>query len=60
MKYTDQLFSEKTLGEFFDDLLQKQPDHPFIMYPDRGLLWTYADFYERTDRMAKGLLAIGG
>ena len=59
MKYTDQLFSEKTLGEFFDDLLQKQPDHPFIMYPDRGLLWTYADFYERTDRMAKGLLAIG-
>ncbi|MDD3953198.1 MAG: AMP-binding protein [Lentisphaeria bacterium] len=59
MKYTDQLFSEKTLGEFFDDLLQKQPDHPFIMYPDRGLVWTYADFYERTDRMAKGLLAIG-
>ena len=59
MKYTDQLFSEKTLGEFFDNLLQKQPDHPFIMYPDRGLLWTYADFYERTDRMAKGLLAIG-
>jgi len=59
MKYTDQLFSEKTLGEFFDNLLQKQPDHPFIMYPDRGLVWTYADFYERTDRMAKGLLAIG-
>lgn len=59
MNYTDQLFSEKTLGEFFDDLLQKQPDHPFINYPDRGLLWTYADFYQRTDRMAKGLLAIG-
>jgi fatty-acyl-CoA synthase len=59
MKYTDQLFSEKTLGQFFDDLLQQQPDHPFIMYPDRGLLWTYADFYERTDSLAKGLLAIG-
>ncbi len=59
MKFTDQLFSEKTLGEFFDGLLQTQPDHPFIMYPDRGLLWTYADFYERTERMAKGLLAIG-
>ena len=59
MKYTDQLFSEKTLGQFFDDLLQQQPDHPFIMYPDRGLLWTYADFYERTDSLAKSLLAIG-
>ena len=59
MKHTDQLFSEKTIGEFFDDLLQTQPDHPFIMYPDRGLLWTYADFYQRTDQLAKGLLAIG-
>jgi fatty-acyl-CoA synthase len=59
MKYTDQLFSEKTIGEFFDDLLQTQPDHPFIMYPDRDLLWTYADFYQRTDQLAKGLLAIG-
>ncbi|MFA6930514.1 MAG: AMP-binding protein [Lentisphaeria bacterium] len=59
MKYTDQLFSEKTIGEFFEDLVLTQPDHPFIMYPDRGLLWTYADFFERSDRMAKGLLAIG-
>lgn len=59
MKYTDQLFSEKTIGEFFEELVQRQPDHPFIMYPDRGLFWTYADFFERSDHMAKGLLAIG-
>ena len=29
------------------------------MYPDRDLRWTYKDFDERTDALAKGLLAIG-
>ncbi|NLZ62525.1 MAG: AMP-binding protein [Lentisphaerae bacterium] len=59
MRFTDTLFTEKTIGEFFDDLLLTQPDHPFIMYPDRGLVWSYAEFYQRTDNLAKGLLAIG-
>ncbi len=53
------LFSEKTIGEFFDDIVEKQPDHPFIMYPDRDLCWSYREFYQRTDDLAKGLLAIG-
>ncbi len=55
----EQLFSEKTIGEFFDDLVAKHPDRPFITYPDRNLCWSYADFYQRTDDLAKGLLAIG-
>lgn len=57
--YDEQLFSEKTIGEFFDDLVAKQPDWPFIMYPDRDLCWSYKDFYQRSDDLAKGLLAIG-
>jgi fatty-acyl-CoA synthase len=36
-----------------------EPDHEFIVYPDRELRWTYADFDERTDNLARGLLAIG-
>lgn len=59
MKYTDKLFTEKTIGEFFGELVEKQPDWPFIMYPDRDLVWTYKDFDRRTDDFAKGLLAIG-
>jgi len=59
MPACEQLFSEKTLGQFFDDLLQTQPERPFIIYADRGLVWTYQEFYERCERMAKGLLAIG-
>lgn len=35
------------------------PDHEFVVYPDRDLRWTYKDFDERTDALAKGLLAIG-
>ncbi|MBQ7179333.1 MAG: AMP-binding protein, partial [Victivallales bacterium] len=56
---SEELFTEKTIAEFFGDLVKSQPDHPFIMYPDRNLVWSYKDFDERTDNMAKGLLAIG-
>lgn len=54
-----ELFTEKTIAGFFADLVATQPDHPFIMYPDRDLVWSYKDFDERTDNMAKGLMAIG-
>ncbi|MFA6815196.1 MAG: AMP-binding protein [Lentisphaeria bacterium] len=56
---SEKLFTEKTIGGFFADLVKKQPDHPFIMYPDRDLMWSYADFDARTDDMARGLLDIG-
>ena len=54
-----ELFTEKTIGEFYADQVKAHPDHPFIMYPDRDLCWSYAEFDERTDLFAKGLLAIG-
>ncbi len=59
MRYLDRLFTEQTIGEFYADLVRTQPDHPFIMYPDRALVWSYKDFDKRTDDFAKGLLAIG-
>lgn len=55
----EELFTEKTIAGFFEELVKSQPDHPFIMYPDRDLVWSYKDFDERTDNMAKGLMAIG-
>ena len=57
--YDEPLFSEKTIGEFYDGLMETQPERTFIMYPDRNLCWSYRDFYERTDDLAKGLLAVG-
>jgi fatty-acyl-CoA synthase len=53
------LHTELTIGDYFAHQATVQPDHEFIVYPDRGLRWTYADFHERTDNLAKGLLAIG-
>jgi len=57
--YDQPLFTEKTIGQFFEHLVETRPEHPFIMYPDRNLCWTYAEFFKRTDDLAKSLLAIG-
>ncbi|MGB9938162.1 MAG: AMP-binding protein [Methanobacterium sp.] len=53
------LFTEDTLGEFFEKMVEKDPDREFIVYPDRDLRFTYKQFNERVDRLAKGFLSIG-
>ncbi len=53
------LHSELTIGDYFKEQVAKDPDHEFVVYPDRDLRWTYRDFDERTDALAKGLLSIG-
>ncbi|MDR2957114.1 MAG: AMP-binding protein [Coriobacteriales bacterium] len=53
------LHTEMTLGDYFRSQVAVDPDHEFIVYPDRGLRWTYHDFDVRTDNLAKGLLSIG-
>lgn len=60
MAYTnDQLHTDLALGQYFEMQARKHADKDFIVYPDRDLRWTYAEFDERVDRLAKGLLAIG-
>ena len=54
MPYTD-----KTIGAFFEEQVQRLPEHEFIVYPDRNLRFTFSQFNERVDQLAKGLLAIG-
>jgi fatty-acyl-CoA synthase len=53
------VFSEKTIGDFFEEQVEKHADREFMVYPDRNLRFTYAQFNERVDRLAKGLLFIG-
>ena len=52
------LHSELTIGAYLKQQVAIDPDHEFVVYPDRDLRWTYKDFDERTDALAKGLLAI--
>ena len=54
MPYTD-----KTIGAFFEDQIARLPDHEFIVYPDRDLRFTFSQFDERVNQLAKGLLSIG-
>lgn len=53
------LFSEETIGEFFERQVEAYPDNDFLVYPDRGLRFTYSEFNDRVDMLAKGLLHIG-
>lgn len=51
--------SEKTLGDWLEHWATIQPDHDFIVYADRNMRFTYKQFNDRVDQLAKGLLAIG-
>jgi len=53
------VFSEETIGEFFERQVEAQGDREFMVYPDRDLRFTYKEFNERVNNLAKGLLAIG-
>ncbi|HPW90123.1 MAG TPA: AMP-binding protein [Paludibacteraceae bacterium] len=51
--------SDKTLGDYLEHWAINTPEQEFIVYPDRNLRFSYKQFNERVDTMAKGLLAIG-
>lgn len=51
--------TERTLHQWLEYWVDEQPDHDFMVYPDRKLRLSYAEFNDRVDRFAKGLLHIG-
>ena len=48
-----------TLGQVLEAQVSRHPDREFMVYPDRNLRFTYAEFDRRVNALAKGLLAIG-
>ena len=48
-----------TLGQMLEKWAYETPDHDFIVYPDRDLRFSYKQFNDRVDQLAKGLLFIG-
>lgn len=48
-----------TLGGILEKYATETPDHDFLVYPDRGLRFSYKEFDERVNALAKGLLDIG-
>ncbi|PZX13714.1 fatty-acyl-CoA synthase [Breznakibacter xylanolyticus] len=51
--------TEDTLGGLLEKWATQMPDHEIMVYPDRELRFTYAQFNERVNDLAKGLLSIG-
>ena len=50
---------ERTLGDWLEHWAEVTPDKEYIVYSDRDLRFTWSQFNDRVDNLAKGLLAIG-
>ncbi len=48
-----------TLGQCLEKWALKLPEHDFLVYPDRGLRFSYSEFNQRVDLLARGLIKIG-
>ena len=52
-------FTNDTIGGFFEKQVMNDPDREFMVYPDRDLRFTYKEFDERVNMLAKGLIELG-
>jgi fatty-acyl-CoA synthase len=50
---------EQTLGNYLEKWAFETADNDFMVYADRGLRFSYSEFNQRVDRLAKGMLYIG-
>ncbi|MCL2819055.1 MAG: AMP-binding protein [Actinomycetia bacterium] len=55
----EQLHTDLSIGQYFEQMAAAHPDRDFVVMPDRGLRWSYAQFDERVDNLAKALLVRG-
>ncbi len=49
----------RTIGGLLDDIAGKFPDNDALVYPERGLRYSYREFNDICRQVAKGLLALG-
>ncbi len=52
-------FGKMTIGELVDYIAESYPDTEALVYPDRDLRYTYREFRQVCDRLAKGLMSLG-
>jgi fatty-acyl-CoA synthase len=50
---------ETTLGSLLEEMTATHPEKDFIVYSDRNLRFTYTQFNERVNQLAKGLMELG-
>lgn len=52
-------FFEITVAQLLEENVAKYPDHEALVYSDRNLRFTFREFNDRVNKIAKGLLALG-
>lgn len=50
---------EQTLGDFFDAMVARQPDHPALVSAHQSLRYTYRELQIESNRLASALLQLG-
>ena len=50
---------EKTIGDILDETAEKYPDNDAAVFVDKGIRYSYAEFKEVCDRVARGFMAMG-
>ena len=50
---------DETMGSLLERWATEMPNHDFLVYPDRDLRFSYAQFNARVDNLACALLALG-
>lgn len=48
-----------TMGELLQSMGEQFPDHEALVYPDLGVRYTYKQFNEICDQLAKGFISLG-
>ncbi|MDT8358393.1 MAG: AMP-binding protein, partial [Methanomicrobiaceae archaeon] len=48
-----------TLGEMLDAIVAQNPENEALVAPQQNVRWTYGEFCERVEELAKGLMTIG-
>jgi fatty-acyl-CoA synthase len=50
---------EQTLGDFFDVMVARQPDHPALVSAHQGTRYSYRDLQTKSNQLASALLKLG-
>ncbi|MBM7581648.1 fatty-acyl-CoA synthase [Caldicoprobacter guelmensis] len=50
---------EITMGQLLDMQAERYPDHEAVVYPFEKVRWTYSEFREKVNQIARGLIRIG-
>jgi fatty-acyl-CoA synthase len=56
---TDVPLIEQTLGDFFDAMVARQPDHPALVSKHQGLRYSYRELQAASNQLASALLDLG-